>query len=114
MPCTPNACSAALTSSSLKGLMTAVMSLMGPPSRSLPPTVPYARFSRPVGMCQNSEAAGPTVTSGFPGSGAEYRVHERRRVERREVVWALAEADELHRDADLALHGDHDAALGGA
>jgi hypothetical protein len=31
MPCTPNACRADLTSSSLKGLITAVMSFMRPP-----------------------------------------------------------------------------------
>ena len=48
------------------------------------------------------------------GSAAEDGVHERRRVERRQVVRALAEPDQLHRDAELALHGDHDAALGGA
>ena len=36
------------------------------------------------------------------------------RLERRQVVGALAEADQLDRHAELALYGDHDAALGGA
>ena len=50
-----------------------------------------------------------------PGAyAAEDRVHERVRVERRQVVGALTEADQLHRYAQLALHRDHDAALGRA
>src|SRR4051794_26109245 len=44
---------------------------------------------------------------------AEQRVDERVRLERREVVRALTETDELDRDTELALHGDDDAALGG-
>ena len=45
---------------------------------------------------------------------AEQRVHERLRVEGRQVVGAFSEPDELDRHAQLALYGDHDAALGGA
>src|SRR6266542_4483413 len=44
----------------------------------------------------------------------EERVDERLRVEGGQVVLAFAEADELYGDAELALDGDHDAALGGA
>ena len=42
---------------------------------------------------------------------AQERVHERARVERGHVVGTLAEADQLDRDTELALDGDHDAAL---
>src|SRR3954447_11831129 len=44
----------------------------------------------------------------------EQGVHERLGLERSEVVGTLAEADQLHRHAELALHRDHDPALGGA
>src|ERR1700733_1250144 len=110
MPCTPNACSAALTSSSVKGLMTAVMSLMRPPSRSPHPTMPYARFLRPVRMCPDRETADRTITAEFPDvtkrqvsaqagallwGSAENGVDERSRVERRQVVGTLAKTDQL-------------------
>src|SRR5690349_21354623 len=45
---------------------------------------------------------------------ADQSVHERGRVERREVVGALAEPDQLHRNSELLLYGDDDAALGRA
>src|SRR3954447_16013184 len=45
---------------------------------------------------------------------AEQRVHEGLGLERSEVVGPLAEPDELDRHAQLALHGDDDAALGRA
>ena len=41
---------------------------------------------------------------------AQQRVDECRRLERREVVGALTESDELHRHAELLLHAKHDAA----
>src|SRR5690348_636889 len=41
-------------------------------------------------------------------------VDEARGLERRQVVGALAEAHELHRHPQLALHAEHDAALGRA
>src|SRR6476661_7078843 len=44
----------------------------------------------------------------------EEGVDEGRGLERREVVGALAEAHELDRHPELALHAEHDAALGGA
>src|ERR1700729_4208252 len=100
--------------------------------------MPYTRFQRPVRMCQDRETGGSPVTAGFrrdePADGAaaprragaprhhaavlvpsaaEDRVYERLGVERRQVVGPLAEADQLDGDAELALHGDHDAALGG-
>src|SRR5215472_13864580 len=45
---------------------------------------------------------------------SEQSIDERSRVERRQVVWPFAQADELDRNAELALHRDHDAALGRA
>src|SRR5690606_27820138 len=65
--------------------------------------------------------AGPGVRSARARCGglvllrvAEDRVDEALRVEGRQVVGALAEADQLDRDAELALDLDDDAALGGA
>jgi len=46
--------------------------------------------------------------------GVEQRVDELPRYERREVADRLAEADELHGDAELGFDGEHDAALGRA
>src|SRR6476620_1273535 len=46
------------------------------------------------------------------GGVAEQRVDEDLGVEGRQVVGALAQADQLHRHAQLALDRDHDAALG--
>src|ERR1700728_5441338 len=81
-------------------------------------------------MCQNDETPAPSITPAFRDylfsrsalvssrglavtwSAAEDGVDERGRVERRQVIGTLAEPDQLHRDAELALHGDHDAALG--
>src|SRR6266568_4085814 len=45
---------------------------------------------------------------------SEHGVDKRQRLERRQVVRALAQPDQLDRHAELPLHGDHDAALGGA
>src|SRR5947207_5812915 len=42
---------------------------------------------------------------------AKQRVDELGSVERREVIRTLAEADQLHRNAQATLHPDHDAAL---
>src|SRR5687768_12253614 len=50
----------------------------------------------------------------LPRLSADERLGERLRLEGREVVGPLPQPDELHRDAQLALHGDDDAALGGA
>ena len=61
------------------------------------------RFALPVAR-RAAESPEPAQSSG---------VDERRRVERRHVVRALAETDELDRYAELALHLHHDAALGG-
>src|SRR5699024_5711337 len=47
-------------------------------------------------------------------SAFEQRVDEAVGVEGGEIVHPLAEAHHLHRDAELALHVDDDAALGGA
>jgi hypothetical protein len=43
--------------------------------------------------------------------GAKQGLDERGRLERREVVLALAETDQLDRDAEFALDSDDDAAL---
>src|SRR5258706_381804 len=43
---------------------------------------------------------------------ADQSVHESGRVERREVIRTFAETDQLHRNSELLLYGDHDAALG--
>ena len=57
---------------------------------------------REVGCPWDAEAAN------FPqsrvGSGVEERVDERLGLERRQVVGALAQADQLDRDAELTLH----------
>ena len=53
----------------------------------------------------------PPLRSGSP---LQKRVDEGLRVERRQVVRALAEAHQLDRHTQLALHGDDDAALGRA
>src|SRR6266508_5604070 len=54
------------------------------------------------------------VVHGTLRVAANQSVDELGRVERRQVVGALPEADQLDRDAELALDRDHDAALGGA
>src|SRR5262245_54283067 len=46
--------------------------------------------------------------------GSKQRRNEGLRFEWGQVVRTLAEADQLDRDAELALYRDHDAALGGA
>src|SRR5579871_3288185 len=80
----------------------------------------YRRFLRPVGMCRGRETGGPRITPMFQPAEwpaalvAEDRVDERLRVERRQVVRTLTEADELYGNFKLALHRDHDAALGGS
>src|ERR1700758_2241033 len=80
----------------------------------------YRRFLRPVGMCRGRETGGPRITRMFQPAErptalvAEDRVHERLRVERRQIVRALPEADELYWNLKLPLHRDHDAALGGS
>src|SRR2546423_1388848 len=43
---------------------------------------------------------------------AKQRVDELGRIERRKVIGTLAEADQLHRDTQAALHGDDDATRG--
>src|SRR5215472_5215396 len=77
-------------------------------------------FRSPAGPDQTTSTMSPKAAGGFGGSSprassspSEDRVYERGRVERCEVVRSLAETHELHRDAELALHRDHDAALGG-
>src|SRR3954470_19556131 len=45
---------------------------------------------------------------------SEQRVDEGLRLERRQVVRAFAEAHQLHRHSELALHRDDDATLRGA
>src|SRR5690348_15816074 len=133
MPCTPNACSADFTSSSLKGLITAVMSFMRPASRgpravpcpgpALRPSVPRGRFTGEYGSFPPGETAGRRVTQMFHRPGrpaepagplAEDRVDERRRLERGEVVQPLAQSDQLDRYPELPLDRHHDPALGGA
>src|SRR5699024_12719449 len=47
-------------------------------------------------------------------SAFEQRVDEAVGAEGGEIVHPLAEAHHLHRDAELALHADDDAAIGGA
>src|SRR4051812_27374852 len=69
--------------------------------------VPLRRSWRRRGRVRLSRRSAPQAAR----SVADERVHEGSRVERREVVRALAEADELDRYAQLALYGDHDAAL---
>src|SRR5690606_16937619 len=59
----------------------------------------------------------PAVWSFPPPAGArsaDELLRENVRCEAREVVDALALPHELHRDAGLLLHGEHEAALGGA
>src|SRR5215471_21767107 len=100
MPWTPNACSADLTSSSLKGLITAVMSFMRPTSRApaLRPSVPRRRFGRGYGVFPPGETPGRHVTHMFrpwDSSGgrrdlAEDRVDERGWFEGSEVVGPFA------------------------
>ena len=63
---------------------------------------------------RRTTAAGARLSSpGRRPRSAEERVDERSGVEGRHVVGALAEADQLHRYAELALDLHHDAALGG-
>src|SRR6202021_1253117 len=143
-PCTPNACKAAFTSSSLNGLMTAVISfiwvcpfgvLYRPSDAEVSPDLSacVGKVKQRGYLLQTYFAGGHDTgqggrrrvlrrrrpagqaPSGRSGSGsAEDGVHERGRVEWRQVIRALAEADQLDRHAELALHGDDDAALGGA
>src|SRR3954454_22699298 len=54
-------------------------------------------------------SAGSASAPGRAGS-VDQRVDERLGIERGQVVRALAEPDELHRDAERPLHGDDDAA----
>ena len=60
------------------------------------------------------EARLPDRSPGPRPSSAEQRVDESARVEGHQVVGPLAEADQLDRQAELALDGDDDPALGGA
>ena len=64
---TPNACNAALTSSSLNGLMTAVMSFIVrcPFRQVLYLTFRCGRFTRRAGVCRRGERHGPCVTTVF-------------------------------------------------
>src|SRR5215472_3662554 len=55
---------------------------------------------------------GPAGPGSAHRSAADDGVDERVRLERRQVVGTLAEADQLHRHAELALHRDDDPALG--
>src|SRR6185437_15266796 len=88
-------------------------------SRVPAPTMTYGRFLSPVRMCQGCETADWSITTvlsaGNRGrhSAPEDGVDERRGLERRQVVRALAKAHKLHGNAEFALHRDHDAALGG-
>src|SRR5690349_13183752 len=74
-------------------------------------------YRRPSGAVAYAASAFAIPRSPFRpsrGSVAEDRVDEGFRLERREVVRTLTEADQLDGDAELALHGHDDAALGGA
>src|ERR1700678_619384 len=65
-PRTADACNAALTSSSLNGLMTAVMSfIVGCPFASPYLTIGCGRFTGPVGVCRRSETPRAGGTSVF-------------------------------------------------
>src|SRR6266496_935561 len=117
-PWTPNACKAALTSSSLNGLMTAVMSFIWCPFGVLyrpsdadvsPEASPcVGRVKHPASLLQ------PCFRPPERDRSAEDGVHEGTGVERGQVVRPLAEADELDRNAQLTLHRDDDPALGRA
>src|SRR5215467_10001134 len=129
MPCTPNACSADFTSSSLKGLITAVMSFMraasrGPctgPSRDLrcAPASPggvspvgtdcFRRVKRPAVVLRSCFTAAPAVMA-----LTQDRVDECRGLERGEVVGPFAQADQLDRYPEFPLDRHDDPALGGA
>ena len=58
--------------------------------------------------------AGTSDRARRSAAGSEQRVDELLGIEVDEVVGALAQADQLDREAELALDGDHDAALGRA
>src|SRR5271154_7114014 len=119
-PCTPNACNAAFTSSSLNGLMTAVMSFIaGCPFRQvLSPTFRCGRFAGGAAVCRRGERGGSCVTSVFQiyagrlraGRLANNGVDEGFGVERGQVIGPLAQADEFDRNAELSLDGDDDPA----
>src|SRR5689334_14706348 len=91
------------------------------------PRFRYRRFIGPVAVCQPRETPGSLVTAMFlrparPGGSrgvsprglAQDRVDEGVGVEGGQIVRALAEADELDRNAQLTLDRDDDAALGRA
>jgi hypothetical protein len=52
------------------------------------------------------------VTVAVQGVSAEQRVHEGGRLERRQVVGAFTEPDQLDRHPELLLDAENDAALG--
>src|SRR5208282_1236172 len=64
------------------------------------------RVKHPRSLLQACFRFSPTESS------AEDGVHEGVRVERGQVVWSLAEADQLDGNAQLTLYGDDDPALG--
>src|SRR5215470_6519121 len=126
MPCTPNACSADFTSSSLKGLITAVMSFMRPASRdalvSLPEPLRCAPaspgdVSRADTDCFRPVNGQPPCYADVSPAGlplANDRVDECRRLERGEIVGSFAQADQLDRHSQFPLDRDDDPALGRA
>src|SRR4051812_47638236 len=72
-------------------------------------------FQDPRALLRMSERITARRYVRVTGRGSvEQGVHERGRLERRQVVGALAEADQLHRDPELALHPEDDPALGRA
>src|SRR5947207_8877020 len=126
-PWTPNACNAALTSSSLNGLMTAVMSFIWCPFGSLyrrsdadvssgrPTCVSRVKHrGRLLQPCFATRGGPPPPANPPAWRLAEDGVHEGVGVERGQVVRTLTETDELDRNAQLTLDRDDDAALGRA
>src|SRR5215475_7876682 len=114
-PWTPNACNAALTSSSLNGLMTAVMSFIWCPFGSLYRGSDADVSSGPSACVGRVKHQGWLLRACFLGGcSAQDGVDEDLGIEGGQVVRPLAEADELDGNAQLTLDRDDDAALGRA
>lgn len=91
---------------------TRITNMSFPPRRARRPVV-----ARGAGVAL---ATGDALRAGARSGGvssiailrAEKRLDELIRIERHEVVGSFAEPDQLHRDVELLLDGQHDASLG--
>src|SRR5690348_9955253 len=73
-------------------------------------------LSAPAAPCRSGTGARAAhdTCAAILASGTEERVGELERIERDEIARALPHADDLHRETQLLLDHEHDAALRGA